>query len=293
MKPILLLGAGGQVGQAIARQQAGFGLEIAALGHQACDIAKPDDIAAAFERIQPSVVINAAAMTAVDLAETQQDLALSINRDGAANLAEACLRQSAALIHLSTDYVFSDAPGRPLMESDPILPLNFYGVSKAAGEDAIRGILPQHVILRTSWIYGPNGNNFFQTMMRLAETRPSLNVVADERSCPTYADDLAGAICQITKKILAAEAHWGIYHACGQDGVSRLEFAQIIMSARQACGLSSAEIFATTQAAFNAPAMRPKDSRMDCNALKTKYGIVLPGLRERLPPLVQQVRAAP
>ncbi len=289
MSRIVLLGAGGQVGQEISVLQSAIGLDIAALCRLECDIAKPKDIAAVFERIRPQIVINAAAMTAVDLAESQQDLAMLINRDGPAHLARACLDQGAALIHLSTDYVFGEAPGRPLVESDPVAPLNFYGRSKAAGEEAIRAILPRHIILRTSWIYGSNGTNFFQNIMRLAETRPSLNVVSDEQSCPTFAPDLATAICQIAARIAGEDVEWGTYHACGQDGVTRLEFAQIIMAARQASDLRVADIFPTTQAAFNAPAIRPKDSRMDCNALKADYGIVLPGVRDRLPPLVKKL----
>lgn len=292
MSRVLLLGAGGQVGQAISAQHAAFGLDVSALSRHACDIANPTEIGAVFERVQPNIVINAAAMTAVDLAESQKDSALAINRDGPAHLARACLSQGAALIHLSTDYVFGEAPGRPLRESDPVGPLNFYGHSKAAGEDEIRNSLPRHVILRTSWVFGAKGTNFFQTIMRLAETKPSLHVVSDEHSCPTYAEDLAAAICQIAQKIAVDDAHWGTYHACGLDGVSRLEFAQIIMAARHECGLKVAEIFPTTQTAFNAPAMRPKDSRMDCNALKTRYGIVLPGVRDRLPPLVKKLNAS-
>lgn len=287
---VAILGAGGQVGQALTLAFARDAPEIKvlALGRTA-DLTAIETWKPHLDGFAPDIVINAAAFTAVDACEADPARAFAVNADAVADLARWCLAAGAALVHISTDYVFGDDALAPMTVSDRVSPLNVYGRSKHAGEVHIAAILPRHVILRTSWVYGPAAGNFFATVMRLASLKDQLSVVENEASCPTFAPDLAAALVRVAQTIGRGEGVFGTFHCAGEEGLSRLAFAQAIMDIRSALGLSTATIVPTTQAAYGAPAQRPIDSRLDCSAFAQAYGLTLPGLSARLPALVSQL----
>ncbi|MGE5270300.1 MAG: dTDP-4-dehydrorhamnose reductase, partial [Thiohalocapsa sp.] len=225
---LLILGAGGQVGHELCRRAWPQSYRIAAFTHAELDIARREAVAAAVPREAPDVVVNAAAYTAVDRAESETDRAWAGNCTGPLNLAAACRDAGIPLVHLSTDYVFDGSKEGPYREDDAVRPLGAYGQSKEAGERAVRGLLPQHVILRTAWVYSAHGNNFVKTMLRLADGRPVLRVVADQVGSPTSAADIAAAIARIVRQIAAGEARWGTYNFAGAGAVSWHGFAEAI-----------------------------------------------------------------
>jgi dTDP-4-dehydrorhamnose reductase len=194
---ILLTGAGGQLGRELMEQGPARGLEFLAPPHSRLDVTDRAAALAAVGAGGLDLAVNAAAYTAVDDAESHADLALAVNRDGPANLAAACARAGLPLIHLSTDYVFDGQGTRPYRETDPASPLGAYGRSKAAGEERVRKRLAEHLIVRTSWLYGVYGRNFVKTMLGLGRERAVLRVVNDQRGCPTYAADLAGVLIDV------------------------------------------------------------------------------------------------
>jgi dTDP-4-dehydrorhamnose reductase len=289
---VVILGAGGQMGRAMQAALAGLGarFEIHAFGRD-LDICDYERVTATLSALKPDIVINTAAFTAVDACEAEPERATATNKVAAGWLGEVCFANGSALIHLSTDYVFGNDGAPPLTESDPISPLNVYGQSKADGEAAIRAVLPRHIILRTSWIYGPDAGNFFATMMRLAQQRDVVTVVEDEAACPTLARDLAACIVAVCLRLAAGTAQYGTFHAAGAEGLSRLAFANLIMKTRADLGLKCAKVEATTQAAYGAPAQRPLDSRLDCTAFEIAYKTRPRGVSECLPSLVQQIAA--
>jgi dTDP-4-dehydrorhamnose reductase len=289
MSRIVITGSQGQLGRALQTALAGAPHTCIALDRQSCDIASRSHVVETLHALQPEYVINTAAMTQVDLAETEPDAAFTINRDGPAHLAEACAQIGASLVHVSTDYVFGHPIGRPFVETDPIEPLNVYGASKAAGEIAVADRLENHLILRTSWVYSHISQNFFMMMMRLADTRETIRVVRDEQSCPTFAPDLAALIVKLVGDEEEGLRMKGILHACGRHSVSRFEYACAIMEARAQLGLKVAALEPTTQAAFGATAARPVNSTLDCHALESVFGYTLQGVRDVLPSLVSQI----
>jgi dTDP-4-dehydrorhamnose reductase len=289
MSSILIIGSQGQMGLALQAALERSKHAVVALDRHACEISNRAKVIDSVNAYRPDFVVNTAAMTVVDRSEVAPALAYAINRDGPAHLAEACAQFGARLIHLSTDYVFGQPIGRPFVESDLAAPLNVYGASKAAGEAAIVNRLDNHLILRTSWVYGQHSQNFFMTMMRLAETHETIKVVSDEQSCPTYANDLAELIVHIVDHEHTGAKHRGILHACGTQSASRLDFARAIMAARGQAGLKVANLVPTTQKAFAAPALRPINSTLDCHALQLAYGRTLRGFGAVLPALVQQI----
>jgi len=209
---ILLFGANGQLGCELTRASAARAIPLVALSHADADIADEAAVRAAISRHKPSLVVNAAAYTKVDAAETETDAARRGNEIGPALLAAASAAAGVPLVHISTDYVFDGSKRGAYVEDDPIAPINAYGQTKAAGERAVRVAAPHHLILRTSWAYGEFGQNFLKTMLRLAATRDELRVVSDQRGCPTSTPDLAAAILAIAPRLAAGENVWGTYH---------------------------------------------------------------------------------
>ena len=209
---LLVAGAGGQVGHELRRLQWPAGYAVVALDRAGLDIAGHDAVFAAMARHSPDLVINAAAYTAVDKAESEPEAAQAGNCDGPANLAAACREAGVPLIHISTDYVFDGSKEGPYREDDPVKPLGAYGRTKEAGDRAVREALREHVIVRTAWVYSAHGHNFVKTMLRVGAERPVLRVVADQRGCPTSAADIAGALASIVERIAAGEESWGAYH---------------------------------------------------------------------------------
>ena len=213
---ITIIGSNGQLGWELVRRAERRGYEALALDFPEIDIVKPASIKDQLSSKNLSLVINAAAYTAVDRAESELDQAYAVNRDGPANLADFCEQAALPLIQVSTDYVFDGSKAGSYCEDDPVAPLGVYGQSKEAGEAEVRRRIQEHLIIRTAWLYGVHGHNFVKTMLRFGKERETMRVVDDQAGCPTYAADLANAILLMTDHILSGKkTPWGTYHYCG------------------------------------------------------------------------------
>lgn len=274
--PVLIIGNRGQLGRALEHEAAAKGIITRGADLPELDLTNRE----AVHRIvgggdRFSAVVNAAAYTAVDKAESDIDTAFAVNRDGAAHLADACRDKAIPLIHISTDYVFNGKSKVPYKAEDPIDPLGVYGRSKADGENEVRRRITQHIIIRTSWLYGIHGNNFVKTMLRLAKEKKILRVVDDQKGCPTFADDLAGAIVKLIE-LLKSHHHlkWGIYHYCNTGITSWYSFAKkAIELASEYETLMVERVVPITTADYPTPAPRPVFSALDCGSLETNFGI--------------------
>lgn len=245
------------------------------------DILCPRSIEQGLAEFSPDIVINPAAYTAVDRAESEVDLAFSVNRDGAASVARATKRLGVPIIHLSTDYVFDGKKSSPYVETDAVAPQSVYGQSKLAGELAVAAENERSVILRTSWVYSPFGSNFVRSILRLALERDRLRVVSDQIGCPTYAPDIADAILAIARRI--GYSGWsssfaGVFHSAGPDEVTWFTFACQIMRLANAMGLRAVEVEAISTAEYPTAAARPANSRLSCERLHSIFEIRFPAL---------------
>ena len=269
---ILITGAGGQVGQALAAADSRY--ETIALGKDELDICALDQIESVFMQHAPDLVINAAAYTQVDRAEEQRALAFAINRDGVANLASACRNRGIPLLHISTDYVFDGSREGAYAEDDPIAPLGVYGESKAEGEALLRRILPEHVILRTSWVFSATGNNFVKTMLRLGRERDTLGIVDDQYGCPTSARSIADVLITIAESYLGGgEVDWGTYHFRNDPPVTWYQFARTIFCLSQ--GYEHLVVNPISSDAYPTPAVRPQNSVLACSKIEDRFGTSL------------------
>jgi dTDP-4-dehydrorhamnose reductase len=279
---ILVIGGSGQLASALARQRPG---EVVVAGRPAFDFERPASVAETVAAARPALVINAAAWTAVDAAETEPDAADRANHIGPGLLAAACREMGARLIHISTDYVFDGLKGAPYQESDRPCPTGVYGATKLAGERAVLAACPAAVILRTSWVYARTGRNFVLTMLNAARRAPRLRVVADQIGCPTNADDLAAACLAVSDRLLAATASerlGGVYHASGQGETSWHGFAVAIFEEAARHGWPAPPVDPIASADWPTPAKRPPDSRLDCSKLSERFGVRLPHWRPSL-----------
>ncbi len=289
---VLVFGAGGQIGHEVCRAAWPHSFEPLALDRSAADITKPAAVAAVIARTRPDLVINLAAYTAVDRAESEPDLAWAVNCAGAAHIAGVCGEQAAPLIHLSTDYVFDGLKSGPYCEEDPVSPLGVYGSSKEAGERAIRAATARHIILRTAWVYGAHGANFVRTMLRLGAERPVLRVVADQRGSPTAAGDIASALIAIARHIERGGSSWGTYHFAGAGDTSWHGFAEEIIDLAACLGAwphrpkPSVEPITTDQ--YPTAARRPMNSVLACRKIGL-LGISPPSWRSSLPVVVREL----
>jgi dTDP-4-dehydrorhamnose reductase len=276
MTTILVTGGSGQLATAIGRAALGRADRdaIRVVGRPALDFDRPDTLGALFAD-PPRLLINTAAWTAVDAAETEPQAASRANAEGPARLAVLCQRHGTRLIHLSTDYVFDGQKGAPYVERDATNPTGIYGRTKLAGEHAVLESCPDAAILRTAWVYAEGGRNFVRTMLNAARKTPSLRVVADQRGNPTNADDLARAVLGVADAMLAG-APGGIFHAAGTGEASWYGFAQAIFDAAGPLGWPVPAIAAITTAEYPTPARRPADSRLDCAKLANTFGIRMP-----------------
>jgi dTDP-4-dehydrorhamnose reductase len=294
---LVVLGAGGQVGHELCRLAWPAGYEIAPFARGALDITEREAVFAAVARERPDIVINAAAYTAVDRAESERDAAWAGNCTGPANLAAACHDAAIPLIHLSTDYVFDGSKPGPYREDDPVKPLGVYGESKEAGERAVREALAQHVILRTAWVYSAHGHNFVKTMLRLGSDRPVLRVVADQIGSPTSAADIAGAIGAVVQQLNAGNRAWGAYHFTGGGAVTWHGFAEAIFElAAQwtSTGRGAVPLVeAIATADYPTPARRPANSVLDCRRIGQAFGIVPRLWREALAEVIGEIYRTP
>lgn len=283
---VLLLGGGGQIGTALRRLPMRDVLLFAPSRRQV-DLASADDVSAAIGRLRPDAVVNAAAYTAVDRAEDECAHAFAVNRDGPAALAQACARFAIPLVHLSTDYVFDGRKTGPYRESDPCAPLNVYGRSKLEGEDAVRAHHPQHVILRTSWIYSETGQNFVRTILKRARRGEVLRIVADQRGCPTAASDVATTVAALVELVGArGELPWGTYHCASADAVTWYEFGRAILELAGPRLPAMPEVHPVASADYGARARRPENSELDCSRLQGTFGFRLPSWRKSLAALM-------
>lgn len=292
---ILLTGAGGQLGAEITRQASEFGLEITALAREDLDVSVQEAVMRTVSSVRPKIIVNTAAYTAVDNAETDRQAAFAINRDGPTNLAEAAEKAGAILIHISTDYVFDGSKPSPYVETDETSPLNVYGESKLAGEIAVRRTGARHVILRTSWLYGLHGGNFVKTMLRLAQERDVLRVVDDQTGCPTFARDLAAAILSICRRHVDGnppQDGFGLFHYSGAGQTNWYEFAQEIFRLSKAFGRKAPRLIAIPTSHFPAKAPRPSRSTLDCSKIEAVYGLHPPPWQASLQEMLAQLLAA-
>ncbi|MFT5759858.1 MAG: dTDP-4-dehydrorhamnose reductase [Alteromonadaceae bacterium] len=273
---ILIAGKNGQVGRCLVDQLSTMSdVTLFALDREQLDITDATQVNKVVAEFNPNIIINAAAYTAVDKAEQECDLANTINRDGPQNLAHAANRVNAAIIHISTDYVFDGDSAESYTESDVTAPQGEYGRSKLAGEYAVAQACPKHIILRTAWVFGEHGNNFVKTMLRLAKTRESLDVVADQFGGPTYAGDIANAILTISKQIARDSHSYGIYHFSGFPYVSWHTFAERIfeIALEQDVLLQPIQVNPITTLDYPTPAKRPANSRLNCDKIHNAFGI--------------------
>jgi len=256
------------------------------------DLAKVDHI---ITHLQPDLVINTAAYTQVDKAETEEALAFKINKTGCTHLARICEKNQIPLVHISTDYVFDGQKDAPYLETDPISPLGVYGRSKAEGENEIRTILKEHIILRTSWLYGIHGQNFVKTMLRLATGQKEIRVVADQYGSPTNATDLARTILTLCDHLHSKpKINWGTYHYCGAGVISWHTFAEKIMElTRLLRGTQTATIEPVATADYPTRAARPIYSALDCSRIHKHFGIIPQPWQKSLEKTIRKLLAVP
>lgn len=291
---ILVCGASGQVGHELVDRAAGYGLDVLGMTREQLDITDSRRVAELVARYTPGLIINAAAYTHVDNAETQAEQAYAVNRDGVATLAEAARQAEIPLLHISTDYVFSGEAREAYRETDPVAPTGVYGASKRAGEEAIEAILDRHLIVRTSWVYGVHGHNFVKTMLRLGQQRDALSVVADQFGCPTQAGSLADALLQLARRYAReGTLAWGLYHYSGQPSCSWFDFAEEIFRQAAARGLlaKTPQVSAITTAQYPTPARRPAWSVLDCTKFEQAFAIAPRDWREDLARMLDTLAA--
>jgi dTDP-4-dehydrorhamnose reductase len=270
MQNVLVIGAGGQLGQCIKKVVTLRAIEnVTFPDENAANILNTTDLALLFEKEKPSYVINCAAYTAVDKAEDEADIAKAVNEIGAKNLAQLCNQYQATLIHISTDFVFEGNEVKLLKEDDVAKPVSVYGETKLAGELAIAEILKQHITIRTSWLYSEFANNFVKTMLKLGAERDELNIIADQIGTPTYAIDLANAIFDI---IQSETKVYGIYHFSNEGVTSWFDFAKAIFNLSN----TTVNVYPIPTSAYPTKAKRPHFSVMDKTKIKTTYNINVP-----------------
>jgi len=288
---ILVVGRAGQVARELARPDS-VRRSVIALGRPDLDLTVPDSVEMALRRYTPAVVINAAAYTAVDKAETEQEQAFRLNAQGPGHLAEACDRADVPLVHLSTDYVFNGQATRPWREDDPIEPLGVYGRSKAEGEARVRLAAPRHVILRTSWVFAGHGHNFVRTMLRLGRERDELGIVDDQHGGPTAARDIAAVCLAIADRLAEGFSDgYGTFHYSGAPATTWCGFARAVFKVAEPHGIARPEVKPITTADYPTPAARPANSVLDCGRIETVWEISQPDWRPALADAVADLLA--
>ncbi|MEM9572657.1 MAG: dTDP-4-dehydrorhamnose reductase [Pseudomonadota bacterium] len=279
---ILCIGSTGQVARSLCERSKARAINCVARGRPTVDLSRPSTIEKALELERPDIVINAAAYTAVDKAEHEQEKAFITNATGPKNLAVLTHERGIPLFHISTDYVFDGALDRPYNEDDQIAPIGVYGRTKAQGEVAVREAAEKHLILRTAWVYSPFGGNFIKTMLRLVEDRSSLKVVDDQLGNPTSALDIADALLSLSQKVhMQNDASvFGTYHLVGSGSGSWADLAQLVFDVFEKCNGNAVNLTRIPSSEYPTVAVRPKNSRMDASKLEQVFGVKLPQWRE-------------
>ena len=290
---ILVTGREGQLARGLV-EAAGAGLEVVAIGRPEIDLTDLRSAGAAIARERPDLVVNTAAYTAVDKAESEPAVAMAVNASGAEHVARACAAGAIPLIHLSTDYVFDGNKKEPYREDDAVGPINAYGRGKLEGELRVERACAQHLILRTAWVHSPWGNNFVKTMLRLAAERPQIGVVDDQWGSPTYAPHLADIVLALARKIKADAAGipWGTYHAVNAGEATRCGLAREVFHCAREQGLPAADVAPIGVADYPTPARRPANSMLDCTALRRSFGLELPDWRVGVRDCIARLAAA-
>ncbi len=286
---ILVTGSQGQLAQAM-RAAENPGIAITTLGRPDLDITDAASIARAIANHRPDIVVNAAAYTAVDKAESEAEAAFAINRDGAGNVARAAFETGLPVIQISTDYVFPGDKTAPYLEADATGPTGVYGRSKLAGEEAVAAANPRHVILRTAWVYSRFGANFVRTMLRLAADREMVRVVADQHGTPTHAPDIAAGIIAVSAHVLKhphARDWRGVFHMVSKGETTWAGFAREIFDQSARLGGPSARVEPISTADYPTPARRPANSRLDISRFTATFGHTLPHWSAGVPETVQ------
>lgn len=272
---ILIIGSNGQLGYELCQRVKKHDFTSFPFDLPEFDVTDKTSVQKTVTESNASLVINASAHTAVDRAESEPEIAFRVNHEGPLNLAESCAQAGIPLIHVSTDYVFDGCKKSPYLETDPVCPINVYGKSKVQGESAVRDRLNEHIILRTSWLYGVHGNNFVKTMLRLGKENETLRVVTDQYGCPTYAGDLAEAILTIANHYCEnRNTAWGTYHFCGKGETSWHGFAEKIFElAKEHDCLKVKKVDPIIMEESPAPAQRPAITVLDCTKLSKAFNI--------------------
>jgi dTDP-4-dehydrorhamnose reductase len=283
MSKILVFGASGQLGHCLKKVAAEQDFtDIFFPGEGEANILDEDGLKKLFEEHKPQYCINCAAYTAVDKAEDDVDTARKVNRDGAANLARLCKSYGATLVHVSTDFVFEGNTTQPLVEADYAAPINVYGVTKLEGEQVVAELLPEHYILRTSWLYSEYGNNFVKTMLRLGAEKDELKIIADQVGTPTYAIDLAACILTIIEN---DNQQYGIYHYSNEGVTSWYDFAMGIFDISNA----QVKVYPVRTSEYVTRATRPAFSVMDKSKVKSTFNIEIPYWRKSLETCIKRL----
>lgn len=287
---LVVTGREGQVVTSLVERSRGRpDIEVIAVGRPELDLARPETIAPAIEAARPDMVVSAAAYTAVDMAEDEPELAMTINGEAPGELARVARRIGVPILHISTDYVFDGRLDRPYLETDAVAPLGAYGSSKLAGERAVMAATSDHLILRTAWVYSPFGRNFVRTMLALAETRDRLTVVDDQYGNPTSALDIAEAILAVVEQWQSPDPRFGVFHFAGTGDTSWCGFAREIMAVRRRMRGRAVEVDAIATAQYPTRAARPANSRLDCRRFSAIFGYLAPPWQESTAKVVRRL----
>ena len=283
MTRILVFGAGGQVGRHLLEAAADAGVSAVGLTHSEAEVCVADAVAEAVARVKPTSIVNAAAYTHVDRAESEEAEAFKVNRDGAAIVAAAAARVNVPLIHLSSDYVFDGTSRHPYTEDDAVNPKGAYARSKEAGERAVRAAHERHIILRTAWVFGPFGTNFLRTMLQLGAERDELGIVDDQTGCPTGTRDIAAAILGMIGTTQSSSFRaFGTYHYVGADSVTWYGFARMIFGEAERFGRKVPRLKAIGTAEYPTPAPRPSYSVLSTQKVERVFGLKPARLRDEV-----------
>jgi dTDP-4-dehydrorhamnose reductase len=293
MMKVLVTGCNGQVGTELMGLAAGFGIDAVGVDYAELDITDAGAVTKVMQELQPQAVINAAAYTAVDKAESESEQAYAVNRDGPANLASACAEHNIPLLHISTDYVFDGNKQGAYTEEDDVQPLGVYGKSKLAGDVAVRETCTQSIILRTSWVFSAHGNNFVKTMLRLGQEREQLAVVADQTGCPTAAREIAHTLYNMLVANVEAgsNGHWGTYHFCQPEPTNWHSFAEAIFAEARAQGiaLKVEAVRPITTKEYPTAAQRPANSVLDCSKIEKDFNLSIKPWQESLAEVIKDL----
>lgn len=278
---LAVTGKQGQVVTALLERGPQVGVEIIAVGRPEMDLTDPASIHRVLSEVKPNAIVSAAAYTAVDKAESEPELTFTVNARGPAALAEIAAELDVPVVHLSTDYVFPGNKEGFYFETDATGPVSVYGRSKLAGENAVAAATPNYVILRTAWVYSPFGANFVKTMLRLAETRDALDIVADQQGTPTSALDIADAVITIANRLVSDPDPKlrGVFHLTGQGEATWADFAEEIFAGLKEKRGKATSVGRITTNQYPTPAKRPANSRLSNHKLAETYGVVLPDWR--------------